>query len=44
MHTQIQPPKTKQGDSHFWRGLMNIKEEVIENGSFRIKDATQTRF
>jgi hypothetical protein len=36
--------EAKQGDSHFWRGLMKIKEEVLANGSFRISDGTQTRF
>ena len=34
----------KQGDSHFWRGLMKIRNEVLANGSFQIKDGTQTRF
>ena len=34
----------KPNDSHFWRGLMHIKDEVLHNGSFDIKDGTNTRF
>jgi len=34
----------KPNDSHFWRSLMHIKEEVIAKGSFEIKDGTNTRF
>ena len=34
----------KPNDSHFWRGLMHIKDEVLANGSFDIKDGTNTRF
>ena len=36
--------KAKPYDSHFWRGLMKIKDEVLANGSFIIKDGCQTRF
>jgi hypothetical protein len=28
---------SKPNDSHFWRGLMRIKDEVLSNGSFVIK-------
>ena len=34
----------KPNDSHFWRGLMRIKDEVLAKGSFVIKDGTNTRF
>lgn len=34
----------KQGDSHFWRGLMKIKDQFLSCGSFIVKDGTQTRF
>src|SRR6185437_1104605 len=34
----------KPYDSHFWRGLMKIKDEVFANGSFNIKDGAKTRF
>ena len=34
----------KPNDSHFWRGLMRIKDEVLSKGSFIIKDGTKTRF
>jgi hypothetical protein len=36
--------KAKPYDSHFWRGLMNFKDEVFSNGSFSIKDGSKTRF
>jgi len=36
--------QAKPNDSHFWRGLMKIKEEVLACGSFQIKDGKQTRF
>ena len=36
--------KAKPYDSHFWRGLVKIKDEVLSNGSFVIKDGCQTRF
>jgi len=34
----------KPNDSHFWRGLMRIKDEVLAKGSFHIKDGTAARF
>jgi len=36
--------KAKPYDSHFWRGLMMIKDEVLASGSFDIKDGSNTRF
>ena len=30
--------QAKPNDSHIWRGLMKIKEEVLACGSFEIKD------
>ena len=36
--------KAKPYDSHFWRGMGKIKDEVLSNGSFVIKDGCQTRF
>jgi hypothetical protein len=35
---------SKPNDSHFWRGLMRIKDKVLSNSSFIIKDGTNTRF
>jgi hypothetical protein len=35
---------SKPNDSHFWRGLMRIKDEVLSNSSFVIKDGTNTGF
>jgi hypothetical protein len=34
----------KPNDSHFWRGLMHIKDEVLSKGTFEVKDGTNTRF
>jgi hypothetical protein len=34
----------KPNDSHFWRGLMHIKDEVLSKGCFNINDGTNTRF
>jgi hypothetical protein len=36
--------KAKSYDSHFWRGLMKIKDEVLQLGSFSVKDGVKTRF
>jgi hypothetical protein len=34
----------KNGDSHFWSGLMEVKDLVLQRGRFRVQDGTQTRF
>jgi hypothetical protein len=39
--TQVE---AKPYDSHFCRGLMHIKDEVLSLGSFVIKDGTNVRF
>jgi hypothetical protein len=36
--------KTKPYDSHFWRGIVRIKGEVLTNGSFIIRDGSTTHF
>ena len=36
--------KAKPYDSHFWRSLMKIKDEVLAKGSFEIKDGSKARF
>ena len=36
---QVQP-----GDSQFWSGLMKVKSEFFQYGSFILKDGTQIRF
>jgi hypothetical protein len=36
--------KVKPYDFHFWRGFMKIKDEVLTNGSFIIRDGSTTRF
>jgi hypothetical protein len=33
----------KPNDSHFWRGLMHIKDGVLSKGSFIIKDGNFER-
>ena len=34
----------KSGDPHFWAGLVNIKEEFLRWGRFRVGDGHATRF
>jgi len=34
----------KPTDSHFWKGLMNVKDSFMNFGSFKVKDGSQTRF
>ena len=31
-------------DSHFWKGLMNVKTEFMRYGRFNLMDGTQIRF
>jgi hypothetical protein len=31
-------------DSHFWSGLMKIKDLFMSKGTFQVKDGSQTRF
>jgi hypothetical protein len=35
---------SKQGDSHFWAGLMKVKDTFLNLGSFILKNGTQIRF
>ena len=34
----------KQNDSHFWKGLINVKENFLQCVSFNMKDGSQIRF
>jgi hypothetical protein len=34
----------RKGDSHFWSGLMEVKNLVLEWGRFEVQDGSQTRF
>ena len=34
----------KPTDSHFWKGLMNVKDSFMSFGSFKVKDGSQTHF
>jgi hypothetical protein len=34
----------RKGDSHFWTGLMEVKNLVIKRGRFQVLDGSQTRF
>jgi hypothetical protein len=34
----------KLGDSHFWTGLMKVKNKFLHFGSFRLNDGSQIRF
>jgi hypothetical protein len=34
----------KAGDSHFWSGLMEVKDLVLSRGKFKVQNGTQARF
>ena len=34
----------KSGDSHFWAGLMKVKDTFLNHGSFHLNDGNQKRF
>jgi hypothetical protein len=34
----------KPGDSHFWTGLMNVRDTFLENGRFIVNDGKEIRF
>ena len=34
----------KAGDSHFWAGLMSVKDSFFRYGSFHIRDGSEIRF
>jgi hypothetical protein len=34
----------KPTDSHFWKGLMKVKDVVLSFGTFKVSDGSQTRF
>ena len=34
----------KSGDSHFWAGLMKVKDTFLNHGSFHLNDGNQIRF
>jgi hypothetical protein len=34
----------RSGDSHFWSGLMNIKDQFLRLGDFQVGDGQNTRF
>jgi hypothetical protein len=34
----------RKGNSHFWSGLMEVKNLVLERGRFQVLDGSQTRF
>lgn len=36
--------KKKPGDSHFWSGLMKIKDQFLGGGGFNVQNGTQIRF
>ncbi|WVZ99656.1 hypothetical protein U9M48_044919 [Paspalum notatum var. saurae] len=42
--TSLTQVKARPYDSHFWRGLMKIKDEVFSLGSFVVKNGSKTRF
>jgi hypothetical protein len=34
----------KKEDSHFWAGLMEVKDLVLQRGRFRVRDGSRIRF
>ena len=34
----------RSSDTHFWKGLMKVKDQFLSLGSFKVRDGTQTRF
>jgi hypothetical protein len=36
--------KRKSGDSHFWSGLMKVKDQFFTRGYFRIHKGSEVRF
>jgi hypothetical protein len=36
--------EARQGDSHFWAGLMKAREDFLIHGSFRLNNGKQIRF
>jgi hypothetical protein len=34
----------KPRDSHFWKGFLKVREDILRCGTFKIKDGSQTRF
>jgi hypothetical protein len=34
----------QKGDSHFWCGLLEVKNMVLQRGRFQVQDGSQTRF
>jgi hypothetical protein len=41
---QEKVPYGKKWDSHFWAGLMEVKDLVLQRGRFRVQDGSHTRF
>ena len=39
--SQVQP---RIGDSHFWRGILKVKESFLRFGTFLVGDGSQIRF
>jgi hypothetical protein len=35
---------SEKEDSHFWAGLVEVKDLVLQRGRFRVQDGSQTRF
>jgi hypothetical protein len=43
-HKTITQVEYMPGDSHFWSGLMKIKNDLLRMGKFTMGDGAQTRF
>jgi hypothetical protein len=44
MHNDNYSSRKKAGDSQFWAGLMNVKNQFLTLGNFRLQSGTQIRF
>jgi hypothetical protein len=42
--TKTRTQVKKTGDSQFWTGLMNVKNQFLSLGNFRLQSGTQIRF
>ena len=44
MNQTIAQVEKKSGNSHFWAGLMKVKDTFMNYGSFQLNDGNQIRF
>ena len=42
--TGVSQLEKRPGDSHFWYGLMSVKDLLLQFGKFKVNNGQQTRF